>query len=66
MFSGPCDPASPSANGPGYTGYRMGANPTQQVGAIVVDRRTNDLYIGFSTQSRLPDGQPNSNPPCSP
>ena len=61
-FSGPCDPASPSANGPGYTGYRMGANPTQQVGAIVVDRRTNDLYIGFSTQSRLPDGQPDFEP----
>ena len=56
LFSGRCDPARPTALGPGYTGYSMGASPTLQVGAIVVDRRTNDLYVGFSAQSRLPGG----------
>lgn len=62
FFNGPCDPASPTNVGPGYTGYSMGANPTQMIGSIVVDRRTNDLYIGFSTQSRLPSGLPDFEP----
>lgn len=62
FFSGPCDPARPTTMGPGYTGYSMGANPTQQVGAIAIDRRTNDLYVGFSTQSRLPGGNPDFEP----
>ncbi len=62
LFNGPCDPANPTANGPGYTGYRMGANPTQQVGAIRIDRRSGDLYVGFSVQSRLPSGEPDFEP----
>ena len=47
---------------PGYTGYRMGANPTQRVGSVVIDRRTNDIYFGYSTQSKLPDGNPDFEP----
>jgi hypothetical protein len=62
FFSGPCDPNSPTANGPGYTGYRMGANPTQRIGGIAVDRRSNHIYIGFSVQSTLPDGNPDFEP----
>jgi hypothetical protein len=47
---------------PGYTGYRIGASDTQRVGGVVIDRRTNDLYLGYSTQSRLPGGSPDFEP----
>jgi len=47
---------------PGYTGYRVGANDTQRVGSIVIDRRNNDFYFGYSTQSRLPGGNPDFEP----
>ncbi len=49
--------------GPGYTGYKIsGSHPTQQVGDIAVDRRDNSFYIGFSTKSVLPSGQPDFEP----
>jgi hypothetical protein len=60
-FSGPCN-ASACAGGPGYTGYRVSDKPTQRVGGIVIDRRDNSLYFGYSTQSRLPDGNPDFEP----
>ncbi len=47
---------------PGYTGYRVGANDTQRVGAIAIDRRDNSLYFGYSTQSKLPGGNPDFEP----
>ena len=47
---------------PGYTGYRVGANDTQRVGSIVIDRRNNDFYFGYSSQSRLPGGNPDFEP----
>ena len=47
---------------PGYTGYRVGANDTQRIGSIVVDRRSGDFYFGYSTQSRLPGGNPDFEP----
>lgn len=64
FFSGPGNPLNPAASpgGPGYTGYRIGSNPTQRIGGVAIDRRTNDLYVGFSIQSRLPDGNPDFEP----
>jgi hypothetical protein len=47
---------------PGYTGYRVGANDTQRVGSVVVDRRNNHFYFGYSSQSRLPGGNPDFEP----
>jgi hypothetical protein len=63
-FKGPFNAADPKASpgGPGYTGYKIGTHPAQQIGAIAVDRRTGSLYFGFSTQSRLPDGNPDFEP----
>lgn len=49
-------------NGPGYTGYRAASAQTQRVGGIVVDRRTNAIYFGYSTKSVLPDGNPDFEP----
>ncbi len=64
FYSGPGNAAKPSSSpgGPGYTGYRVGASATQRIGGIAVDRRTNHFYIGFSIQSRLPDGNPDFEP----
>lgn len=61
-YSGPCELNGPCAGGPGYTGYRIGSNPTQRVGGIAVDKRNGDIYFGYSTQSRLPDGLPDFEP----
>jgi hypothetical protein len=49
-------------HGPGYTGYRVGQNSTQRVSQIAIDRRDNTLAFGTSTQSRLPDGNPDFEP----
>lgn len=54
-------PAS-SPGSSGYTGYRLGAAATQRIGGIAVDRRTNHICIGFSIQSKLPDGNPDYEP----
>lgn len=62
FFDGPCDPTNPTTEGPGYTGYSMGANPTQEVGAIATDPATGITYVGISTQSTLPDGNPDFEP----
>ncbi|MRG92022.1 hypothetical protein [Polyangium spumosum] len=62
-FSGPCLPSpGECAGGPGYTGYRTSDKPTQRVGGIVIDRKTGDLYFGYSTQSVLPGGNPDFEP----
>ncbi len=50
------------ATGPGYTNYNSQGPQTQRVGAIVVDRRNNELYFGYSTKSRLPGGNPDFEP----
>jgi hypothetical protein len=52
----------PGLGGPGYTGYRIGNANTQRVGKIDIDRRNNFLYFGYSTQSRLPNGNPDFEP----
>lgn len=61
-FAAHCAYAACSTATPGYTGYRPGATPTQRVGAVVIDRRDNAFYFGTSTQSRLPDGNPDFEP----
>jgi hypothetical protein len=62
-FNAPCplSGACPSSN-PGYTGYKTSGKPTQRVGGIAVDRRDNSIYFGYSTQSVLPDGNPDFEP----
>jgi len=62
FFGGPCDPAAPTASGRGYTGYRTGPGQTYGVGALVVDRRSNDVYVGFNVQTVLPTGEPDFEP----
>lgn len=61
FFSGPCGPSG-CAVGPGYTGYRTSDKPTQRLGGIAVDRVTGMMAIGYSTQSRLPGGNPDFEP----
>lgn len=63
FFSGPFNPDDPgNSPGPsGYTGYRIN-KPTQRVGSIVIDKRNDHAYIGFSVQSILPDGNPDFEP----
>ncbi len=46
----------------GYTGYRKGANSTGGIGGITIDKRNNDMFIGFNFQSKLPDGSPDFEP----
>lgn len=62
FFNGPCDPTDVSAEWPGYTGYRLGATPVQGASSIVIDRRTDDLYLGMNIKSVLPGGQPDFEP----
>ena len=58
FFEGPFNPAEPnkSPRGRGYTGYGWPATPCGNVGAIVIDRRDNHLYIGGNNKSTLPKG----------
>jgi hypothetical protein len=63
-FSGPCalESTGPCAGAPGYTGYRTSDRPTQRLGGVAIDRATGDLYFGYGTQTRLPNGQPDFEP----
>lgn len=62
-FSGPCALAQGGAcaGGPGYTGYRIN-QPTQRLGGVAIDRRDGTIYFGYSTQTRLPSGDPDYEP----
>jgi len=52
LFSGPCDPHNPTAEGPGYTGYTAEACcPVWGASNIVVDRRNGDMYLGMNFKS---------------
>lgn len=63
FFGGPWDPATKEGGkGKGYTGYRFGSTPCGAVGAIAIDRRTGNVYIGGNNKSRLPDGNPDFEP----
>ncbi|MEM6273548.1 MAG: hypothetical protein AAF998_29355, partial [Bacteroidota bacterium] len=65
LYAAPCDPAaaSQSTSGPGYTGY---ATPSGSItygpSSICIDRRTDDLYLGLNSKSRLPGGNPDFEP----
>ncbi len=61
-FTGPCVDNDDCPGGPGYTGYKTSDKPTQRVGDIVVDRRDDSMYFGYSTQSVLPGGNPDFEP----
>lgn len=62
-FSGPCVLSAGGAcpGGPGYTGYRIN-QPTQRLGGVAIDRRNGTVYFGYSTQTRLPGGEPDYEP----
>ncbi|MBA3705336.1 MAG: T9SS type A sorting domain-containing protein, partial [Bacteroidetes bacterium] len=58
---GPCN-SKTCLGSPGYTGYKTTGNPTQRIGAIAIDRNTNDMYFGYGTQTTLPGGLPDFEP----
>lgn len=64
LFSSPCDPASPTATTPGYSGYSPGSCcPVWGGTCISVDKRDNHLYIGMNMKSyfaaqNTPDFEP--------
>lgn len=61
LFSGPCNPDAPTANGPGYTGYSPeSCCPVWGASSVVIDRRNNHLYIGMNMKSYgiSPDFEP--------
>ena len=62
FFSGPCDPDDVNTDGPGYTGYRLGATPVQGASSLTIDRRTDAIYLGMNIKSVLPSGQPDFEP----
>ena len=62
FFGGPCIVGGSCPGGPGYTGYRTSDKPTQRLGDVVIDRVSGRIYIGISTQSVLPGGNPDFEP----
>lgn len=64
LFNAPCDPSTPTANGPGYTGYAPeSCCPVWGGSSIVVDRHTNAMYMGmnfksYATNFSSPDFEP--------
>ncbi|MEM1323226.1 MAG: T9SS type A sorting domain-containing protein [Bacteroidota bacterium] len=63
LFDAPCDPAGNTpTDGPGYTGYRPGNGATFGPSSVCVDRRNDDLYVGFNAKSVLPNGNPDFEP----
>ncbi|MBP6389766.1 MAG: T9SS type A sorting domain-containing protein [Flavobacteriales bacterium] len=64
LYSEPCLPGGTgnTTDGPGYTGYSGSATFTHGPQSVCIDRRTNNMYIGFNTKSVLPGGQPDFEP----
>ena len=63
LFNGPCDPLSPSAVSPGYSGYSAAAgSPVYGGTCIQVDKRNNNLYIGMNFKSVAANGSPDFEP----
>jgi hypothetical protein len=64
LYNAPCTPGVPgnTTTGPGYSGYSPSGSFTYGPSAICIDRRTNELYIGFNFKSTLPDGNPDFEP----
>ncbi len=64
-FNGPCVPGQSgnSSSGPGYTGYSPGSTFTYGMSSICIDRRSNDMYLGFNFKTTLPvSGLPDFEP----
>jgi hypothetical protein len=52
LFNGPCDPTSPTAVSPGYTGYSTASCcPVFGGSCIAIDKKTDQLYIGMNFKS---------------
>jgi len=62
FYGGPCVVGGDCPGGPGYTGYRTSDKPTQRLGGIAIERRSGNMYFGYSTQSVLPGGNPDFEP----
>lgn len=64
LYSEPCLPGGTgnTTDGPGYTGYSGSATFTHGPQSVCIDRRTNNMYIGFNTKSVLPGGEPDFEP----
>jgi hypothetical protein len=62
LYKSPCDPAAPTADGPGYTGYRPASTPVHGGSCVTVDRRNGHFYLGMNVKSTLPDGNPDFEP----
>ena len=64
LYDSPCVPgqAGNTTSGQGYTGYSPGATFTYGPSSICIDRRNNNMYIGFNAKSVLPDGLPDFEP----
>jgi len=64
LFSGPCNPSSPSSLSPGYNGYSPEACcPVWGASSITIDRRSNHVYLGMNFKSyynpgNTPDFEP--------
>jgi len=58
LYNAPCVPGGigNSTSGPGYTGYNPSSIFTYGPSSIAIDKRTNNMYIGFNAKSTLPDG----------
>jgi hypothetical protein len=54
LYDSPCDPLlnTNTTDGPGYTGYSPGATFTYGPSSVCIDRRTNNMYIGFNAKQR--------------
>ncbi|MBL0018133.1 MAG: T9SS type A sorting domain-containing protein [Bacteroidetes bacterium] len=64
LFSGPCDPNAPTANGGGYNGYSPeSCCPVWGATCVAVDKRNNWMYLGmnfksYSNPANSPDFEP--------
>ena len=58
-----CDPnGSSNTSGPGYSGYSPGATFIHGPSSIVIDRRTDAIYLGMNIKSVLPSNLPDFEP----
>ncbi|MFZ1688242.1 MAG: hypothetical protein WAU70_12505 [Flavobacteriales bacterium] len=64
LYDAPCLPGGTgnTTDGPGYTGYSGSATFTHGPQSVCIDRRNNNMYIGFNTKSVLPGGLPDFEP----
>jgi hypothetical protein len=61
LFNGPCDPANPAANSPGYSGYSAASCcPVYGGSCICIDKRNDQLYIGMNFKSTASPAYGNS------